>query len=373
MADIFRYATITLAAHYGSGAESGLHNSRSESAVRYVPEPKFKIRRSNGQEALLLSSDSGGWKIRDPIFNGSLATRGWCYQENVVSPRVLHFTKSQLFWDCIHTSQTEDGMERTKHNFDDFKHYLWTLREGQRGAMQDSWYNDAIGKQVSRRSFTRPTDKLIAIAGIAKVVQSAYPMRYYAGLWEDGIAPALCWHACDDRGKNPTYCAPSWSWASQLGSIKWDFDLSSYDKQVVYSNILEIRIDTNNGDEFGLILDASITTEAHVLDGNSALGVRVYYTGKAGAQVRSGDHRADVTWDDPNYDRLNLRICLICGKPPVPYCDAMLFSLLLKESDDGSNCFHRIGRMKESFWCAADFYRSFQAFKKVQKQIIIIK
>jgi hypothetical protein len=39
-----------------------------------------------------------------------LQSRGWVYQEALLSPRLLHFGKSELVWECAETTACECGM-----------------------------------------------------------------------------------------------------------------------------------------------------------------------------------------------------------------------------------------------------------------------
>jgi hypothetical protein len=62
---------------------------------------------------------------------------------------------------------------------------------------------------------TYPTDKLVAIGGIAGHVASLTGEEYLAGLWRRHMPFNLHWRLGKDRGKAPSvYRAPPWSWAA---------------------------------------------------------------------------------------------------------------------------------------------------------------
>jgi hypothetical protein len=66
---------------------------------------------------------------------------------------------------------------------------------------------------------TVPTDKLIAIAGVAELVQTRSKSPYIAGLWSS-VRPelGLLWRVKGTSGEmQMQHCAPSWSWASVEG------------------------------------------------------------------------------------------------------------------------------------------------------------
>jgi hypothetical protein len=45
----------------------------------------------------------------DPLEFESLSSRAWTLQERLLSPRVLHFTKEQMYWECKRCFMSEDG------------------------------------------------------------------------------------------------------------------------------------------------------------------------------------------------------------------------------------------------------------------------
>jgi hypothetical protein len=67
-----------------------------------------------------------------------------------------------------------------------------------------------------------PTDKLIAIAGVAELVQTRSKSSYIVSLWSS-VRPefGLLWRVKGTCGeKQMQLCAPSWSWASVEGRIE---------------------------------------------------------------------------------------------------------------------------------------------------------
>ncbi|KAK1248725.1 hypothetical protein MKX08_006945 [Trichoderma sp. CBMAI-0020] len=90
MTTIYEYAELTIVSASGSGASDGLPG------VRSIPRKKQpKIPLANG--SLLVSS------LQDPrqeILASEYWTRGWTYQEGVLSNRRLVFTENQAYWEC---------------------------------------------------------------------------------------------------------------------------------------------------------------------------------------------------------------------------------------------------------------------------------
>jgi hypothetical protein len=86
-----------------------------------------------------------------------------------------------------------------------------------------------VGK-YSAANLTIETDRLVAIAGLAEILQPLLNDRYEAGLWRSRLHHHLLWAAIepDYSERSTDYIAPSWSWASIIGqtimynSTRWE-------------------------------------------------------------------------------------------------------------------------------------------------------
>jgi hypothetical protein len=90
MTTIYEEADFTIVAAAGSGASHGLPGIRS---TPRKPQPKYKL----DSGSLLISM------LPDPhrdIFESDYWTRGWTYQEGVLSKRRIAFTDHQIYWEC---------------------------------------------------------------------------------------------------------------------------------------------------------------------------------------------------------------------------------------------------------------------------------
>jgi hypothetical protein len=85
-------------------------------------------------------------------------------------------------------------------------------------------------------------DKLVAIAGLAKIINDRSQVPYYAGLWADDILGGLLWLAkCPTLTHPGVHRAPSWSWASLDGPIQWPAVLF-HDRTAMRSHITRLHI-----------------------------------------------------------------------------------------------------------------------------------
>lgn len=93
-------------------------------------------------------------------------------------------------------------------------------------------------ENYSERKLSNPEDKLSAIGGLARILSERTKSAYFAGLWQHHIYEDLCWrtYEYEERLENwiavkgrmlgqakrsPSYRAPSWSWASVDGPIRF--------------------------------------------------------------------------------------------------------------------------------------------------------
>ncbi|KAH0536170.1 hypothetical protein FGG08_006934 [Glutinoglossum americanum] len=155
----------------------------------------------------------------DPSY-GPLSTRGWVWQESVLSTRALHFTERELLFVCRTGIQAEsDPRKRTL----DYQSWM-KLSEILPRAAEDpcgTWCELVTSYSDLRLTFE--SDRLPALSGVASQVSSLIPESHYlAGLWSTDLSRHLCWSADAALSKlslPAAYIAPSWSWASVCGPV----------------------------------------------------------------------------------------------------------------------------------------------------------
>lgn len=168
-------------------------------------------------------------QVRKALVN----TRAWVLQERILAPRVLHFGKHQLMWECCERDAAEvfpHGLhpELTASRDVRFKSFNLELDQGdQRGYFVDSelpvarllW--NRIIWDYTQCGISRSEDKLVACSGVAKRFESLLQDTYVAGMWRTDLEAQLLWIKSTSRtGLRPgVYRAPSWSWALIDGLI----------------------------------------------------------------------------------------------------------------------------------------------------------
>lgn len=181
--------------------------------------------------------------------NCPLDLRGWVYQERMMSPRTLLFGKEGIHWECRKgvICCSEPDFERphfpgwvrpipTKHQYIKIRSLEANSRPEDAMQQFQRWWTSVIdGYSRTKLSFVE--DKLIAIAGLASVVQQKLKIEASFGLWLPFILDDLLWEVAlpelmqEDRETEPTENKnevsvsfpgiPSWSWASTNARVSF--------------------------------------------------------------------------------------------------------------------------------------------------------
>ncbi|KAH8733001.1 heterokaryon incompatibility protein-domain-containing protein [Phaeosphaeriaceae sp. PMI808] len=174
------------------------------------------------------------------LLQSHLYTRGWVFQERMLSPRILHFAKKQIFWDCPLLSACETLPAGLPQPMDSAagpdRHWRSRLQEsedsqeplvGANDQSMGAFWKTAVQKYTSC-DLTKGVDKLIAMWGIAKLVRDAVDVEYGKGLFEENLEDQLAWRVenchmkerpSESKVDKLARDIPSWSWASMDGTI----------------------------------------------------------------------------------------------------------------------------------------------------------
>ena len=236
----------------------------------------------------------------DPIAASHLSTRGWTLQERLLSPRTIHYTADQLYYECENGIRSEDGyvFETPWFSFDrivakqripHYQHGRQTQsisfavgEQSKQPAIRDQGGWLSLVKDYSRRKLTKHQDKLTALAGLARLAAKATGDDYYAGIWGDHIYEDLSWRVQHQEesviavmvgdsmrskrvpgstvaevSRPASYRAPSWSWASLDGPV--EFELLSYSNLV--ARVRSCSVTPSSLDPFGQVSSGQLDIE----------------------------------------------------------------------------------------------------------------
>jgi hypothetical protein len=214
MSEIYDQSAITLAATSSSDSDGGL----------FFPRP-------TGPSAQLLWSFSDGSppervnfrscnrrRFDSLVGKGPLNKRSWAFQERYLSRRVVHFTTDRLYWECDEITIEEGlGSLPTFH-----RSIVRSVRNAIRlsegiDTFDEKWRD--IVQLYTMTHLTCKTDRLPALAGLAKLWARTSTDRYIAGSWQKNLLFYLVWTARVRCEHTAIQQRPSWSWASFDGAV----------------------------------------------------------------------------------------------------------------------------------------------------------
>lgn len=236
MGDIFSNSYMTIAAAAAMDGSEGCLNREPPNrqtvsiagTMARVPGVKLFVGRHTEPE------DAPGFHGDLPrhLLSMPLCTRGWTMQELMLSPRILYFAGNDVFWECHQGLQCHCP---TRHTWElpPMKSMFITSKSINNGKDPQFWFREwrELVETYSKRSLTKQTDILPALAGIARRHQTFHLSQYLAGLWESDLLIDLFWSRpillsniikAKDKVRRPyPRCAPTWSWASIQGPVNW--------------------------------------------------------------------------------------------------------------------------------------------------------
>jgi hypothetical protein len=218
MATIYQNAYITLAATASDGPKGGLYTHEHDVRSHRTGPPLAMVKYRDGSERV--------FSARRPFDHNlqarPLLSRGWVYQERVLSPRILHFVGEELVWECGASVDCECGAEDLENKFehprisndDDEDHNSYVGHVSGHPYHLRAWMQ--LVTDYTALSLTNAIDIFPALSGIAKVYAAQTDDEYVAGLWRRTLVPNLLWYFVDEPVdvKAGAWRAPSWSWAS---------------------------------------------------------------------------------------------------------------------------------------------------------------
>lgn len=328
MGHVYKNAVLTIIAAAGHGESYGLPGVTSARTPRQI---SFK-------------NEGDGYELRTtlPLPHTSIresrwASRGWTYQEAILSRRRLVFTEDQLYFECNSASCCEgfdisfDNMPcMTKNNPEEpIRSCLFSLQQllpiasgGKAARLSNFLTYTHCAEQYSKRTLTFDHDSLIAFSGIIRVLESfrPFPVRHiwgvpffhpdddnpvdnqtkYAQLFPFWRSPALaknsapkshspnaeafdylaylmlglCWrHVSSKKPVRRRHDLPSWSWTGWEGALTWP--RLSKDSDIRSSTWAETAISLASDSSESVPELYHKSTDAHLLaQSNKSLHIR---------------------------------------------------------------------------------------------------
>ena len=202
MSDVFAGSELTIAAVAGIDSCDGLKCDSIAPPIFDPPE--------NGYNGALIRWPEPYF---DELENSHLYSRGWVFQEILLSHRRLHFAEDHVFWHCQCLVQSED-----ESFVDDEKQMLPSAV-----MTKQDWHHLVL--IYSGKDFTFSTDRLAALAGVVTWFSKRFELTPMLGLWLETLSLDLGWmnngRDCENAAPRRSTIdgLPSWTW------LVWDGDV----------------------------------------------------------------------------------------------------------------------------------------------------
>ena len=269
MASVYGCSTLNIAASYARDGTVGCFVKRNPEDV--VPCQVYIGEQGHEQQFVCIPAEF----YRRGLLGTSLGQRAWAFQERFLAPRTLYFSEFQIFWGCQQLEACEsfpNGMPPAVRMDIKFRPHdsgnannptMHDLLTDRRGIWSDTVLSYSIGL------LTRREDKLVAISGVARLMQQINESKYLAGMWRENLEWQLLWSANSEpkewqaklntKMMSSPYRAPSWSWASTDGVIRQLFPDPTPNGTKGYQLCIEVTAahvePLNSLDEFGGVAD----------------------------------------------------------------------------------------------------------------------
>ncbi|KAK4240097.1 HET-domain-containing protein [Achaetomium macrosporum] len=157
-----------------------------------------------------------------------LNTRCWVVQERYLPRKQLSFAHSQVYWECPEFVASEHLPTGIPKRLLGLVETVWpdsrkpSLGSSAEMDLRHKWTR--LAEYYPKCRLTYPSDKLIALSGLATEVRNATNDVYLAGVWQDDLRRQLCWipQYIHIRSTPSVYLAPTWSWVSWDGPVRMD-------------------------------------------------------------------------------------------------------------------------------------------------------
>ncbi len=358
---VYQNACVSLAANASSDGSGGLF--RPSDPLLTTP-CMFQPTWSGLPSGRYLHVDDSAWRRR--VEQGLLNQRAWVLQERLLAPRTIHFAKDQVWWECCQVRACEkmpQGVveERVPIGRDVTGSFA-ELCIGQSASAGVCWVN--LIQAYTSCALSHPSDKLIAISGLAQVVGRVSGRQdndYLAGLWRDDLPLQLLWRMKSGGKRLAQYRAPSWSWASVEGEVYFSEPGDLRERPESSLEILDVHLgfqdetSTNFGRlKGGFLRLATPYLFSAVLSGPDisnpddpsirklVIGSHVFEDNVSFAQVLD-DETLYFTWPNDESGRCCFICVVITVESLVPGYDSVSDGLILERVAEGLHQYRRIG------------------------------
>ncbi len=236
MGDYYSRSLLNLAASAALDNTEGLLHARAGSQFEVKPFPLFEeaVHREWDEFSKIMERDPNWLPIMQPkpaswlqhVQGSPLNSRAWVLQERLLAPRTLHCTMQGFFWECSELRASEYEPLGCRLDYSTRDHGLLSLtqlREKETSFITGIYWRHVV-ESFSQLRISFPSDRLPALAGLARTIQEHTKDTFIAGHFKTSLMSSLLWFrlASDAAGVQVRNSgAPSWSWASTSAQVKF--------------------------------------------------------------------------------------------------------------------------------------------------------
>ena len=241
MGSIYANCIFNIAASDSRDSESGCFRNRSPLQRNNC------IVNTQGGVVMFFPRPYNYFQAKEEVEGSPLSYRGWVYQEQMLSPRTIHFLKDEVIWECRKGQKWFARGNIPKYQSSDLKKKITILTQDcpqhiQNSVFQFVWYS--IISDYSRTEFSDFNDRLSALAGIAELSKRVFGYTISYGLITENILDGLLWHrklwyddqSYPDSGAKILDRIPSWTWLSKKLNVGYR------DPSEPYKNVIQILV-----------------------------------------------------------------------------------------------------------------------------------
>ncbi|KAF2809391.1 HET-domain-containing protein [Mytilinidion resinicola] len=357
MGKVYKYSRVNIAATGAVDSTEGCFFTRDP---RLIPPSQVTIKWDDWdgiiEETYTVLPGQKIWQTQ--LNDVPLSRRAWFLQERLLSPRVVHFTKTQIFWECHTMSACESfpiALPKTlRHN------RVNQLKSLALGATASAILPETLSKVVngefigkfkmvkplyahwnslvelySLGGLTVLRDKLPALSGVADEMRHLLLEEdYAAGLWRKSLPRSLLWipkiHPGENKCYRPReYRAPSWSWASIEGPVSFAWCSKTVFPSQSYGlvAVLRVYVDITKGRETGEVSGGYVRMNVPVVDATWDLQAETGVSGLTTVTIRDrvGRNRQFLLPESSGEDALLFDEDIVQRPPPRELALAALF------------------------------------------------
>lgn len=342
MGQIYSSAIVNIAASSAHDSRSGLkYQWNSMAMAPFFITPSKKARPQESPERLTSNTKFGIYPNDDfyvAVVTSPLNGRAWVLQERFLSTRVVHFTSSGVYWECM-TGTCSSTYPLCLPESDQFfgiddlklKQMMLNARNKTLGGEQSVWTDELYGAWADTLSYysncniSFVRDKLVALNGIAKRLAETVDDELICGLWKRYLIPQLLWYVNERRNNVLTedeWIAPTWSWASRR--FGEEIHHSTHILCGVSKEVASIKRFSMQKRSSGQIIKASLELQGRVVHAHLALTMD-----KRGLRM---DRRFSLNLDSPK-EWSHTQFCVMLDEEESHAAGERVLCIALYEDD----------------------------------------